>query len=144
MDFFFVPFRPSTVALAAILNAMESLPSVPYSAQMSLMAHLFKYGINPYTKHVNECRARIRLHYEKGGYAPPSSGTSNMNNTQTGQEDRDISGSPVCVTQVPTSTTSTSTTTTTTATTTYHQHEVSNKVIVDERQEDNRHVQRVN
>ena len=91
MDYFFVSHRPSTVALAAILNAMEDIPSVPYSTQLILAAHIKNSTtMNPYSSEVNECRTRLRLHYQQGGYGRP--------NSSAAPENRDSSISPVCVT----------------------------------------------
>lgn len=91
MDFFFVPYRASTVALAAILNSMDSIPTVPPSAQLMFAANIqHATNMNPHSLEVNECRARLRLHYQQGGYAPPA---------QIENEIRDTSISPVCVTQ---------------------------------------------
>lgn len=92
MDYFFVLHRPSTVALAAILNAMEDIPSIPYSAQLMLAAQIkHSTSMNPYSVEVHQCRARLRVHYDHGGYAGPS-------NIATSPENRDSSISPVCVT----------------------------------------------
>ena len=122
MDYFFVSYLPSTVALAALLNAMENIPGVPYAAQLNLVAHVYHHGgMNPYSKEVNECRDRLRLHYQKGGYTPSG---------HVIPENRDTAVSPVCVTQVPNTTV---TTTAYTSTTMYHQPP---KTSVDMRQED--------
>ena len=91
MDYFFVLHRPSTVALAALLNAMENIPSVPFAAQLTLAAQIkHTTTMNPYAREVHECRARLRVHYQQGGYGRP--------NGAPAEESRDSSISPVCVT----------------------------------------------
>lgn len=91
MDYFFVPYRPSVVALAALLNAMEGIPSIPYSAPMMLMAQInHSTSMDPYAMEVNECRTRLRVHYQVGGYSRPAQAAFVP-------EDRDTTISPVSV-----------------------------------------------
>eukprot|EP00977_Amphora_coffeiformis_P015554 scaffold4554_cov178-Amphora_coffeaeformis.AAC.3 len=92
MDFFFVPYRPSVVALAALLNAMEDIPTVPNSAGLALTAQIKQCtSMDSYSMEVNECRARLRVHYQQGGYSRP------VHAVVPAQEDRDTTISPVCV-----------------------------------------------
>lgn len=90
MDYFFVPYRQSTVALAAVLNAMQELPSVPPHAQSVLLSEIKRQTtMNVFSVDLDECRARLHLHYVQGGYACPSGGA---------QQSRDCAISPVSVT----------------------------------------------
>ena len=91
MDFFFVSYSPSVVALAALLNAMEDIPAVPYSAGQVLTAQIKQCtSMDSYSIEVNECRARLRVHYQHGYRPTPA--------VVPAQEDRDTTIYPVCVT----------------------------------------------
>ena len=71
---------------------MEHIPSVPYAAQLTLAAQIkHSTSMNPYSPEVQECRARLHVHYQAGGYGRP-------NTSATAAETRDSSISPVCVT----------------------------------------------
>lgn len=90
MDYFFVLHRPSTIALAAILNALEEIPSVPHQTQSVLLSQIqHNTSLDVFSTDIDECRARLRLHYIQGGYARPSS---------TVQTNRNSAISPVSVT----------------------------------------------
>lgn len=86
IDYFFVMHRPSTVALAALLNAMESVKGVPESAIKDLddaLVHVT--GLDQLQPEIQECRDRLQLLYSQSGYDSP---------------EREVRGdvkSPVCV-----------------------------------------------
>jgi hypothetical protein len=90
MDYFFVAHRPSTVALAALLNAMAELPAVPPHVAVTFGSYIgCCLNIDASSVELNECRARLRLHYVQGGYSCPGSSPET--------ENRETSVSPVCV-----------------------------------------------
>jgi hypothetical protein len=89
IDYFFVTFKPSVVALSALLNAMESIPGVSDSARLDFDRELKRVpGLNPTRPEVEECRCRLRLLYSQGGYSRPE---------VEGAETRGETISPVCV-----------------------------------------------
>jgi hypothetical protein len=89
IDYFFVTCKPSVVALAALLNAMESIPGVSDAARLDFDKELKRVpGLNPTRPEVEECRSRLRLLYSQGGYSRPE---------VEGAETRAETISPVCV-----------------------------------------------
>ena len=89
IDYYFVTFKPSSVALAALLNAMEAIPGVSDEAQVDFERELQRVpGLDPTRQDVNECRDRLRLLYAQGGYSRPE---------VEGAEARGETISPVCV-----------------------------------------------
>ena len=72
IDYFFVVHRPSNVALAALLNAIEASPGASTSAQLELVSELRRVpGLDPNCQEVLECRNRLKVLYSQGGYTRP-------------------------------------------------------------------------
>ena len=89
IDYYFVTYKPSSVALAALLNAMESIPGVSEEAQLDFERELQRVpGLDPKRQEVEFCRNRLRLLYAQGGYSRPE---------VEGAEARGETISPVCV-----------------------------------------------
>lgn len=87
IDYYFVMHRQSVVAIAALLNSMEAIPSVSESAIADLKMELQRLpGLYPDRPEVEECRQRLRLLYQQGGYVRPET---------TGTRNETVS--PVCV-----------------------------------------------
>lgn len=89
IDYFFVAHRPSDVAIAALLNAMEGTPGAAEAIEVFTQELEHKLGAQPSGDKVTECRQRLRLLYVKGGYTRPTSSSSDK---------RGETVSPVCVT----------------------------------------------
>jgi hypothetical protein len=88
IDYYFVVHRPSSVALAALLNAMEGVPGVSQAAINGLVGEMNKIAkLDVSAPDVLECRDRLRLLYSQGGYSPP----------EPRSETRTEMISPVCV-----------------------------------------------
>jgi hypothetical protein len=88
IDYYFVVHRPSSVALAALLNAMEGVPSVSNAAINGLLDELKRSTkLDVSAPDVLECRDRLQLLYSQGGYSPP----------EPRSETRTEMISPVCV-----------------------------------------------
>lgn len=86
IDYYFVIHRPSSVALAALMNALEEIPDLQLSAREDISRELEKSAdLDPAAPAVVECRNRLRLLYAQGGYARPTT------------ETRTETISPVCV-----------------------------------------------
>jgi len=89
IDYFFVIHRPSSVALAALMNSMDEIPSVSQQARDEFMAEIAKISsLDPKKQDIHDCQNRLQLLYAQGGYARPT----------TAPESRTESISPVCVT----------------------------------------------
>lgn len=89
IDYYFVIHRPSAVALAALLNAMEEVPGVLSTARTDLIRAVQKIpGFDASAPDVLECRNRLRLLYAQGGYSRP---------VATSAETRIETTSPICV-----------------------------------------------
>jgi Cyclin, C-terminal domain len=88
IDYYFVIHKPSVVAFAALLNAMEEIPAARSSVPSFCSEILKTTSIKPASDDVLECRNRLRLLYIQGGYSTPAESA----------EARDESVSPVCVT----------------------------------------------
>lgn len=74
IDYYFVIHRPSDVALAALLNAMEEATGPAALATMAgFAAELAKIRggglIDPHRQQVVECRCRLQILYTQGGYS---------------------------------------------------------------------------
>jgi hypothetical protein len=90
IDYFFVLHRPSVVALAALLNAMELIPAVSETAENDLKHELkCVSGLDPCRLEVEQCRDRLQLLYSQGGYDCPETVDAGHTRTET--------VSPVCV-----------------------------------------------
>jgi Cyclin, C-terminal domain len=88
IDYFFVIHKPSVVALASLLNAMEDIPGAKPAIAIFCSEVKKNTPLDPSHDDVVECRNRLRLLYAQGGYANPAS-------EQT--DPRNESVSPVCV-----------------------------------------------
>jgi len=87
IDYFFVIHKPSDVAVAALLNAMEDIPGARYSIPAFCNEVTKSTSLAITSDEVTECRNRLRLLYAQGGYASPTNA----------QDNRNASISPVCV-----------------------------------------------
>lgn len=88
IDYFFVNYRPSVVALASLFNAIEDVPGASEEAFVGLSNELKRFAkIDVDSTEVQECRNRLRLLYTQGGYTRPESK----------EETRTETISPVCV-----------------------------------------------
>eukprot|EP00980_Cylindrotheca_fusiformis_P011925 scaffold2830_cov131-Cylindrotheca_fusiformis.AAC.46 len=94
IDYFFVVYRPSAVALAALLNSLEAIqgnsraPIIDFEAELKQIP-----GLDPCRQDVLDCRERLQMLYEQGGYASPDVIPQDY-------EIRDDAISPVSVTRV--------------------------------------------
>lgn len=89
IDYYFVVHRPSDVALASLLNAMEDIPSVSEEIIRTFVDEVARLtGIHASRPEVAECRSRLGLLYSQGGYTRP---------TNQSMDTRNESISPVCV-----------------------------------------------
>ncbi len=90
IDYFFVVYRSSDVAVAALLNSMETVTVSSDVAISGLEQELSRVngGLDPKKAEVQECRARLHILYAQGGYSRPEI---------IGREPRDETVSPVCV-----------------------------------------------
>jgi len=89
IDYYFVIHRPSAVALAALLNAMEEVSGVLTTARTDLIRAIQKIpGFDASASDVLECRNRLRLLYAQGGYSRPIASSAETRNETT---------SPICV-----------------------------------------------
>jgi len=98
IDYFFVVYRPSVVAIAALMNSLDIIPQVSKTALRDLEVEFERMtGLDPSRPEVSECRDRLHVLYEQGGYTRPEI------LLQTEEillnEERDDTVSPVCVTQ---------------------------------------------
>jgi hypothetical protein len=90
IDYYFVGQRQSTVALAALFNAMEAIPSVSDSAIDELTRELSRLpSLDPSQEEVQAARLRLRVLYAQGGYERPE--------TLSDIGTRNDAVSPVCV-----------------------------------------------
>ena len=91
IDYFFVAHRPSNVAAASLLYAMETIAGVPKSCTDEFVRALNKdTNLDTSSKEMAACSERIMLLYKQGDYAAPVS-------TTIEESPRDESHSPVCV-----------------------------------------------
>jgi hypothetical protein len=94
IDYFFVMHRPSVVALATLLNALDLVPGVSDAARQEFqqeLQHIPGLDLSSLEigNEVEECRNRLHLLYAQGGYARPETGGREEQRTET--------ISPVCV-----------------------------------------------
>jgi hypothetical protein len=72
IDYFFVVYRPSVVALAALLNSVETVHGNSKSATIDFEAELYRIpGFDTRRQEVLECSDRLQILYEQGGYSHP-------------------------------------------------------------------------
>ena len=89
VDYYFVVHRTSTIALAALLNAMDEVPGASNATATLLLAEMERvFGFDGPSEELAVCRSRLRLLYAQGGYSLP---------TATPTESRPETVSPVCV-----------------------------------------------
>jgi hypothetical protein len=73
IDYYFVIHKPSTVALAALMNAMDEIPGASLGMKDSFIQELCKVtGQDLSGDELAACRKRLRQLYEQGGYAHPN------------------------------------------------------------------------
>ncbi|KAL3921688.1 MAG: hypothetical protein SGILL_002616 [Bacillariaceae sp.] len=91
IDYYFVVHKASDVALAALLNSMETIAGAD-AALLQFEQELLRVegGLNPRSPQVQECRARLHVLYTQGGYSRPEI----LGNAA---EPRDEANSPICV-----------------------------------------------
>jgi hypothetical protein len=88
MDYYFVNHRSSTIALAALLIAMDEISGASKDTANLLLDELEKLSrFQGISEELTACRGRLRLLYAQGGYSRPS--VSNNARPET--------VSPVCV-----------------------------------------------
>ena len=117
IDYYFVIHRPSNIALAAIMNAIEEVcgrsSSSTYSSSAAaalptlaaFTAELCRFGdgrlVDPHTEDVLQCRSRLQILYEHGGYATSNDDDdmASSSGVDCGEEDgrNETISSPVCV-----------------------------------------------
>lgn len=74
IDYFFVTKRASSVALAALLNAMDNNRDFPLAFRTEFIRQLHQLdGFDPNGFEIVECRDRLKELYIQGGYAPSAS-----------------------------------------------------------------------
>lgn len=91
VDYFFVGHRPSAIAMAALLNAMDTIPRVAPSVKEDLLTEL--RAIPPMfllEDEVEDCRQRLSRLYGDGGHNWPN----------PDEVERKDVVSPTCVSQV--------------------------------------------
>lgn len=89
IDYFFVIHKPSVVALASILNAMENISSARHALTSFCNEIKKNTPLDPSHSDVLDCCTRLRLLYAQGGYAHAATERT---------EFRSETVSPVCVT----------------------------------------------
>lgn len=98
IDYFFVTKRSSSVALAALLNAMDNNRSFPFALRSDFIAQLRRldnFDVND--PEILECRDRLRELYIQGGYASNAAAAPESPVDQEMQEQRTETVSPVSV-----------------------------------------------
>jgi Cyclin, C-terminal domain len=100
IDYFFVSHKPSTVALAALLNAIDDVPSA------RLVKSDFLTGVqqtcdpdclDPSSDDVLYCYNRLRLLYVQGGYASNGRSAGDYTAAAAAADPRSDNNSPVSV-----------------------------------------------
>lgn len=75
IDYFFVIHKPSVIAFASILNAMEEIPGASHGIPSFTYEIKKNTPLNANAQEVQECRNRLRLLYAQGGYSRPLADT---------------------------------------------------------------------
>jgi len=89
IDYFFVIHRPSVIALAALLNAMDEVPGFTQKARDDFVKEAEQItALKDSSEDVADCRQRLHRLYVQGGYARPAGSST---------EARNETISPVCV-----------------------------------------------
>lgn len=74
LDYYFVPAKASSVALACLLNAMNEIRGVSDEVVQDFVQYLRRLsGLNKEDPEVLKCRERLHLLYAQGGYAAAES-----------------------------------------------------------------------
>jgi hypothetical protein len=99
IDYFFVPHKPSVVALSALLVAIDDVPAARLLKAEFLLAVSQTCNVDnldPASDDVVECYDRLRLLYVQGGYATTTTqGRASIDQSAT--DPRSDNHSPVCV-----------------------------------------------
>ena len=95
IDYFFVTSKTSSVALAALLNAMELLQLGPFIPEFLDQLTLLE-GLDSTSEEVKECRFRLEDLYLQGGYAAQQAQTSSDLGAVQHSDTRTDNVSPVC------------------------------------------------
>ena len=96
IDYFFVTKRSASVALAALLNAMDNCRACVFETRHDFLNQLKALDdFDPNDPQVEECRERLRDLYEQGGYA--ANGVSASDHQELESEQRAATVSPVSV-----------------------------------------------
>mmetsp|Transcript_13440 Transcript_13440/g.19234 ORF Transcript_13440/g.19234 Transcript_13440/m.19234 type:complete len:400 (+) Transcript_13440:80-1279(+) len=102
-DYYFVTHKPSSIGLAALLNAIDGVDETSFSRSLKLQ---FKNslesatGLDCSSPEVEECRIRLREMYFQGGYYEQPWAIISEPNTPENDDTRIVS--PVCVSGVDT------------------------------------------
>jgi Cyclin, C-terminal domain len=104
IDYYFIIHRPSDVALAATMNAIEAVcgpDALPTLAGFA--SELARLGdgtlLDPHRQQVLECRSRLQILYNQGGYSRNDLDSPSMSTDAVEGTDRNDAFSPVCVSQ---------------------------------------------
>eukprot|EP00956_Cyclotella_meneghiniana_P006784 scaffold9072_cov79-Cyclotella_meneghiniana.AAC.2 len=87
-DYWFVTKKPSSVALASLMNALElqGEPKIPKNYKIMLLNVLGNIGSDIiYDEEVITCYERLREMYVAGGYSPVNSGAASETDGQGGR-----------------------------------------------------------
>ena len=88
LDYFFISFKASSVALASLLNAMHEIQEVPDGVIKDFSKEAQRVvGLDTSSQEVLLCRDRLQSLYAQGGYSRP----------EAQPKDRTEAISPVCV-----------------------------------------------
>ena len=99
-DYFFVPRKPSDIAAACILNAMETLTDteMPVLARVQFAnAARIIAGVDFASMEIHECRSRLQDMYFQGGYQQQNLHRPSVSREVTPDRKRHKNDSPVCV-----------------------------------------------
>lgn len=72
IDCFFVPHKPSHIAVAALANAMQDIPTVQGQSHNNLCDLILSVGIDVRDDAIMQCRHRMQQLYWQGGYGTAS------------------------------------------------------------------------
>eukprot|EP00540_Astrosyne_radiata_P015197 CAMPEP_0116853444 /NCGR_PEP_ID=MMETSP0418-20121206/17917_1 /TAXON_ID=1158023 /ORGANISM="Astrosyne radiata, Strain 13vi08-1A" /LENGTH=187 /DNA_ID=CAMNT_0004485849 /DNA_START=1 /DNA_END=564 /DNA_ORIENTATION=- len=95
IDYFFVTKRASSVALAALLDAMDTLGSIDHATRRDFLCQLKRLNdFDPEDPEIEQCRHRLRDLYNQGGY---NRAEEIQRQATPPGETRNATVSPVCV-----------------------------------------------
>ncbi|KAL7579694.1 hypothetical protein ACA910_021840 [Epithemia clementina (nom. ined.)] len=98
IDYFFVPHRPSHVAVAALANTMDELSTIIPRDSLCVFSELLsKLDLDLQDPAVLSCRHRLQLLYAQGGYAATQPSTSNQGTASGARQRPEANPSPVSV-----------------------------------------------